>query len=212
MRFSTLCVLAGTALCLSVSAQGDVIIDLGGGWEATIFNEQVDLVVDFFDFDKDIIVLQKFANFIEIDKKTGLPAPLSIAFAQIAPDDETVSHIVLTDAFIFNNTGVNWSTFREMLLGGHVAFDPEASGDFSIDPFTTMTFIDDNTEVIFGGGTVLDGTIWTPGVDSGALVINVDLSRDDPVKFVLKELPIPAPGVTALVACGLLVPRRRRRA
>ncbi len=211
MRFSTLCVLAGTALCLSVSAQGDVIIDLGGGWEATIFNEQVDLVVDFVDFDKDIIVLQKFANFTEIDKKTGLPAPLSIAFAQIAPDDETVSHIVLTDAFIFNNTGVNWSAFREMLLGGHVAFDPEASGDFSIDPFTAMDFIDNNTEVIFSGGTVFDGTIWTPGVDSGALVINVDLSRDDPVKFVLKELPVPAPGALALVACGMLVPRRRRR-
>lgn len=212
MRFSTLCVLAGTALCLSVSAQGNVTIDLGGGWEATIFSEQVDLTVDFFDFDKNILVLQKFANFIEIDKKTGLPAPLSIAFAQIAPDNETVSHIVLTDAVIFNNTGVNWSAFREILLGAHVALDPAASGDFNIDPFTTMTFIDNNTEVIFGGGTVLDGTIWTPGVDSGALVINVDLSRDDPVKFVLKELPIPAPGAIALVACGMLVPRRHRRA
>lgn len=212
MRFSTLCVFSGPVLCLSVSAQADIIIDLGGGWEATIFSEQVDLVVDFFDFDKDIIVLQKFANFTEIDRRTGLPAPLSIAFAQIAPDDETVSHIVLTDAFIFNNTGVNWSAFREILLGAHVAFDPEASADFSIDPFTTMTFIDDNTEVIFSDGTVLDGTIWTPGADRGALVINVDLSRDDPVKFVLKELPVPTPGVLALVAGGMLVPHRRRRA
>ncbi len=211
MRFSTLCVLASTALCLSVSAQADIIIDLGGGWEATIFSEQVDLTVDFFDFDKDIIVLQKFANFTEIDKKTGLPAPLSIAFAQIAPDDETVSHILLTDAFILNNTGVNWSAFREILLGEHVAFDPKASADFSIDPYTTMTFIDDNTEVIFGGGTVLDGTIWRPGDVSGALVINVDLSRDDPVKFVLKELPVPAPGALALLACGMIIPRRRRR-
>ena len=212
MRFSTLCVVSGAALCLSVSAQADIVIDLGGGWEATIFNEQVDLVVDFVDFDKDIIVLQKFANFTEIDKKTGLPAPLSIAFNQIAPDEETVSHIVLTDAFIFNNTGMNWSAFREILLGAHVAFDPAASADFSIDPFTTMTFIDDNTEVIFSGGTVFDGTAWTPGADSGALVINVDLSRDNPVKFVLKELPVPAPGALAIVACGMLVSRRRRRA
>ena len=120
--------------------------------------------------------------------------------------------MILTDAVIFNTTCVNWSALREILLGAHVALDPAASGDFNIDPFTTMTFIDNNTEVIFGGGTVLDGTIWTPGVDSGALVINVDLSRDDPVKFVLKELPIPAPGAIALVACGMLVPRRHRRA
>lgn len=211
MRLSAVCVFSGAAVCLAVSAQAQVVIDLGGGWEATIFNAQVDLTVDFFDFEKDILVLQKFANFTEIDKKTGLPAPLSIAFAQIAPDDETVSHIVLTDAFIFNNTGVNWSAFREILLGEHVAFDPEASSDYSIDPFTAMDFIDNNTEVIFSGGTVFDGTIWTPGVVDGALVINVDLSRDDPVKFVLKELPVPAPGALALVAGSMLVSRRRRR-
>lgn len=198
-------------MCLAVSAQAQIIIDLGGGWQAKIFNAQVDLTVDFFDFEKDILVLEKFANFTEIDKKTGLPAPLSIAFTQIAPDDETVSHIVLTDAFIFNNTGVDWSAFREILLGDHVAFDPEDTSDFSIDPFTTMNFIDKNREVIFSGGTVFDGTIWTPGVVSGALVINVDLSGDDPVKFVLKELPVPAPGALAIIVGGMLVSRRRRQ-
>ena len=211
MRLSAVCVFSGAALCVAVPAQAQIIIDLGGGWEAKIFNADVDLTVDFFDFEKDILVLEKFANFTEIDKKTGLPAPLSIAFTQIAPDDETVSHILLTDAFIFNNTGVNWSVFRETLLGDNVAFDPDESSDFSIDPFTEMDFIDNNTEVIFSGGTVFDGTIWTPGVASGALVINVDLSGDDPVKFVLKELPVPAPGALVLLAGGMLVSRRRRR-
>ncbi len=211
MRFSTLCVLTGTAFGLSVRAQGDVIIDLGGGWEATIFNDNVDLVVDFFDFEQDILVLQKLVEFTVIDEETGLPAPISIAFRQIAPDEETVSHILLTDAFLFNNTGVGWSSFREILLGSDVAFDPEASDDFSIDPFTEMTIVNDDTEVVFSGGTVLDGMIWTPGLESGALVINVDLSGDDAVKFVLKELPIPAPGAIALLACSMLIPRRRRR-
>ena len=211
MQFRALAVALGAVLCLGSFARADLIIDLGGGWQATIFNEgQVDLVVDFVSIDQDIIVLQKFANFTDVDPFTGLPAPLSIAFNQIAPDAQTVSHIVFTDMFIFNTTGLNWTGFREILLGPDVAFDPIASADFSIDPFTTASFNADNSEVLFSGGTVLDGMSWTPGSAAGGLVINIDLSGNAPAKFVLKELPIPAPGALALLALGLLGSRRRR--
>lgn len=200
------------AILVTPIAQADIVIDLGGGWQATIFNEnQVDLIVDLVDFDQDILVLQKFADFIEIDDKTGLPAALSIAFEQIAPDEATISHILLTDMFLINHTGVNWSSFRDILLGSSAAFDPVASADFSIDPFTQMSFNGDNTEVNFSGGLIADGINWTPGLESGALYIDIDLSQDDPVAFILKELPVPAPGAIVLLAFPALSANRRRR-
>ena len=212
MRVNTFFAVVAIAFFANPIVQADIIIDLGGGWQATIFNdEQVDLIVDFVDLDQDILVLQKFANFTQIDPETGLPAALSIAFQQIAPDEETVSHILLTDMFLFNDTGVNWSSFREILLGTSVAFDPVASADFSIDPFSQMSFNDDNTEVIFSGGLIANGSIWTPGLDSGALYIDVDLSQDNPVSFILKELPVPAPGALLLLTCSALFTNSRRR-
>ena len=212
MKIQAFFALVGATILVTPAVQADVIIDLGGGWQATIFNdEQVDLVVDLVDIDQDILVLQKFADFTQIDPKTGLPTPLSIAFQQIARDEDTVSHILITDMFVFNDTGVNWSSFREVLLGTSVAFDPVASADFSIDPFIQMAFNDDNTEVTFSGGLIANGSIWTPGLDSGALYIDVDLSQDDPVAFILKELPVPVPGALLLLTCSVLFARGRRR-
>lgn len=212
MRTNALFAAVTASILVTQVAQADIIIDLGGGWQATIFNEeQVDLVVDFVDLDQDILVLQKFADFTQIDPDTGLPAALSIAFQQIAPDEETVSHILLTDMFLFNDTGVNWSSFREILLGSSVEFDPIASAGFSFDPFNEMLFSDDNKQITFSDGSIDNGSIWTPGLVSGALYINVDLSQDSPVSFILKELPVPAPSALLLFACSALFPLSRRR-
>ena len=89
------------ALVLCPTASADVIIDLGGGWQATIFDEDdVSLAVDFVSLEDNLLVIQKFANFDSIDPLTGLPDPARILFNQIADDDHTVSRIFIADEII----------------------------------------------------------------------------------------------------------------
>jgi hypothetical protein len=204
---------SGAALALDRGASADLILDLGHGWQATIFDPvHVDVTVDPDQSGEDQLVIQKFANFTAIDPITGLPEPVRIAFNQIASDEETASQIVITDELIFNNTGMSWGQYQNILLGGAATFDPLASAGFDISPFTVLSFSPDNQVAYFDGGTVGDGEAFTPGKDGGALVINVDLSGAEPAKFVLKELAIPGPGAIALVVLAVMAPRRRRTA
>lgn len=213
MKSKALIVSTACALMLAPAAMADLVIDLGGGWQATIFNEDnVDLAVDFVSIEEDILVIQKFANFTTIDPFSGQPDPVRIAFNQIADDDMTVSRIVLTDELIFNNTGLDWTSYQEILLGGNVAWNQDASADFSIDPFTTRDYNDDSTIVTFAGGVVGDKTSWTPGIESGGLLMDIDLSGEEAVKFVLKEVPLPGPGALALLGIAGMAGGRRRRA
>ena len=194
------------------SAMADHIRDLGGGWQATLLDENLDLIVDFVG--NDTLVIQKFAKFNETDPFTGMPESLSISFLQTGSDADTVSRIVITDMFLQNNTGIEWNGFREAVLsGGAATINQTESADFSIDPFTTRTYNDRSTTVTFAGGTIGDGEVFTPGAASGGLVIDIDLSDDNPVKFVLKETPlgVPAPGAVALLLVAGGVNRRRRR-
>ena len=213
MRRTVLVVSSVCALALAPAALADLVIDLGGGWRATIFDEDnVDLAVDFVSIEDDILVIQKFANFTTIDPFSGQPDPVQIAFNQIADDALTVSRIVITDQLLFNNTGVDWTSYHETLLGGNVAWNQAESASLSYDPFTTRSYNDDSTIIEFGGGVVADGTAWTPGLESGGLVIDIDLSGEEGVKFVLKEAPLPGPGALALLGVAGLVGGRRRRA
>jgi len=198
---------AAAALALSAgTASADITFDLGGGWEATIFDKaNVDLEVDFVDLRENVLVLEKFAKFVDL-------SPQDIVFTQNEDDANTVSRIVLTEEFIFNNTEFDWDFFTMELLGGVATFDPDASADFSIDPFDTMTFGDGDTSVVFSGGVIESDGHWNPGFESGGLVINVDLSGEEPATFTLREIPVPAPGAFALLAGAGLVARRRRRA
>ena len=207
-------IVAVGALTLTPAAMADLIINLGGGWQATIFNEDnVDLAVDFVSIEDDILVIQKFANFTTIDPFSGQPDPVRIAFNQIDSDANTVSRIVITDELIFNNTGLLWDQYQNVLLGGNVEWNQAESAGFSIDPFTTRSYNDDSTIVTFEGGPgIEDGAAWTPGLDAGGLVIDIDLSGEEAVKFVLKEIPTPGPGALALLGVAGLLGRRRRRA
>ena len=211
MKLRALFVATGCAMALAPAALAGIVIDLGGGWQATTFDEDaVDLAVEFVSIEEDILVLRKFASFDKIDPFTGQPAPLHIAFNQIDDDDLTVSRIVITDELVFNNTSLDWTSYRNILLGGNVAWNQAESADFSIDPFAMRSYSDDSGIVTFFGGVVRDGEEWTPGLDSGGLQIDVDLSGDERVKFVLKESPLPAPGAIALLGIAALGRRRRR--
>jgi hypothetical protein len=205
-------IVAACVLGTCSAVQGELIIPLDGGWQATILDDAIaDLSVDYVG--DDLLVLEKFADFWEIDDITGLPVPIRILFEQVAPDNETVSRIAITDEIILNHTGLHWWDFHMELLSPLAKWNPADSADFSYEPFTSMAFSDDLSGVDFEGGPgIPTGGSWTPGAESGALFIDVDLSGDEYVCFVLKEFPtVPAPGIlSALGLAGLICARRRR--
>ncbi len=210
-RIRTLASFCCLGLAASV-AQADVTIALGGGWEAVIFQENlVDLAVDYVSIEDDVLVIEKFANFASIDPFTGQPDPIRIAFNQVGTDAETVSRIVIADELVANNTGFDFYQFEMVLLGAQATWDQAGSAGFSINPFTEMDFIGDQN-VLFSGGTVEDGTFWTPGELTGELIIDIDLSNTTPSTFILKEIAmVPAPAAVALLGLAGLSTRRRRR-
>jgi len=199
---------AVAGLSLTALACGELVIPLDGGWQATVLDDAMaDLSVDFLG--EDLLVLEKFAEFWKLDDMTGTPVPIRIMFEQVASDAETVSRIAITDEMIINHTGLGWLDFHMELLSPIAVWNPEDSADFSYDPFETMAFSDDLHSVDFDDGFIPDDGVWMPGMTSGALYIDIDLSPTDPVCFVLKEFPTPAPGAWALLAAGFLAARRR---
>ena len=195
-------------------ADAGIILDLGNGWEATLFSDNIDLVVDN-ENDPDLVVLQKFAIFDVIDGFTGSPASVSIGFRQTLPDELTASRIVITEEFLTNKTGMNWTGFRMILLGPHVSFKSSALDDLVINPFAEFELLNEGTEVFFfGGGVVENDSFWNPR-GPGGIAIDIDLYSDlpdDRINFVLKELPVvPGPYSLALISGAMLVTRRRRR-
>lgn len=206
------CFIAGAVVLTIVPAANAVLVlNLGGGWQATIADDvNVDIEVDFVSLPDNVLSIEKFAKFITVDPFTGMPTPVSIVFNQIAPDAETVSRIVISQETIANNTGLDWVAFRNEILGGVATFNQAESATFSINPFTNRTYSASSDAVTFDGGVVTAGSVWTPGFDAGDLVIDIDLSGDSPAKFVLKELP-QVPGPAGLAVLGLLGLARARR-
>ncbi|HYD00808.1 MAG TPA: PEP-CTERM sorting domain-containing protein [Phycisphaerales bacterium] len=201
------------------AASADVVRDLGGGWQVIIADEiadQIDIVADGFVTVDGVrtLVIEKFAEFRSFDPLTGLFGGLPVQFRQVGADADTATRIIITDEALYNNTSQAWTGFRMQLIdSGQAGFDPAATfaSGFSIGPFTTTTYSAGNTQVDFGGGVVPAGGIWYPGLGSGGLVINVNLSNQNPVVFTLKETPVPTPGAAALIGLGGLALSRRRR-
>lgn len=219
IRINKFVVAAALVGCAGSFASADVIRNLGGGWQVVIADavaDQIDIVADGFVTINGVrtLVIEKFAEFRSYDPQTGLFGGLSVQFRQIAADANTATRIIITDEGLYNNTAQPWGGFRMQLIdSGQAGFDPVATfnSGFTYGPFTTMNFSMGNTQVDFGGGSVAPGTNWYPGLGTGGLVIDVNLSNENAVVFTLKETPTPTPGAAALLGLGMLAGSRRRR-
>ncbi len=204
--------LVALGVCAGVAGSAAAeIIDLGGGWQAELFTDNVELIsLGVID---GALTIEKIATFTEIDEFTGEPKPINITFTQIESDDNTASKIVIQSEELTNNTGLDWIDFEFILVdGGNATWNQDEMAGLDILPFTDSEFLQDDTIFRTFGGTVADGDTWFPGAAAGAFVIDTDLSGDAPLIFSLKEAPsVPAPGAIGLLIAGGLVAGRRRR-
>jgi len=176
---------------------------LDSGWDATINDsENVDIVVDAINVVEDYVVIEIFKNFRDFD------TPIVIDF-ESSPN--AVNIIRISDENIVNLTGVDWTDYHWEIInvtGGTATFaDP---GDFSVAPFDTKVLTLDTLDA-FGGGPVLDGSVFAPGQNSGPLDIVTDPAGVELVSFTLVQYPTPEPATLAVLALGGLVLLRRRR-
>jgi len=203
-------VVVGVLAAAAGSAVGE-IIDLGGGWQAETFGDNVSL--ESFGVKDGVLTIEKFATFTDIDEFTGEPVPITINFKQIAADDETAATIIIAAEELTNMTGLDWIDFEFILVdSGNATWDQAGMAGLDISPFVSDEFLEGDTVYRTFDGLVADGSTWTPGAAAGEFVINVDLSGDDPLNFSLKESPsVPAPGALGLLALGGVAAIRRRR-
>lgn len=210
-------VAAATVVLLAAAGACDAVVILqAGGWQAEVddsLGQFVSLTSSGYDPQTRTLTVDKTANFTTINGLTGLPDSIVITFTQIAPDADTALRIVIDEEFVTNSTGVAWGGFQITAQdSGDAAFNQALSAGWTIDPFTMREYSMDSTVVTFTGGTVNPGSQWRPGQLGGDLVLDVDLSRDNPMTFNFKELPlIPAPGAIATAGLGALLLTRRRR-
>jgi hypothetical protein len=206
---------AGAAVLFAAAASDAAVILEAGGWRAEVDDALVNAVsLTNLGYDPQLgtLTLSKTATFTSVSGLTGLPDSVVITWTQTTDDANTANRIIIDGEAVTNGTGIAWGGFRMTAQdSGDATFNPTLSGAFSITPFTNRTYSPDNTVVTFDGGTVAAGAAWNPGA-TGDLVLDVDLSRANPMTFSFKELPlIPAPGAGFAAAAGaLLLPRRRR--
>jgi hypothetical protein len=197
----------GAALLLGTQTSAE-IMDLGGGWQAE-FDPPLILSVTYVDSDIVVAFTEKTFPFEN-------PGPMDITFTQTGEsvsDFGTADRIIIDEATITNDTGMDWIGFW-MATSGPATFNAEASTGFASEPFDIPFFTPDGHLALFAGGLLPDDGVWNPGAGPGGLRIDVDLSADSPVSFVLRQeaMAIPAPGSLVLLAFGgLLAVGRRRR-
>lgn len=231
MKTSRIALLAALSLCITPIASASVIVPLtdgttDSGWQAVLpDNVNVGIVVDRITDSYVRIEIAKSFSYedAQIDPENPNPEylfdPITIIFQQTLPDAQTVGTIQITDESITNNTFFNWTGYNWQVFDSAAAFnitDTENS-NFSIDPFTNMTWTavagwdtSHASGLYVDGGVVAIGETYTPGLDSGKLYIDVDLSLEDS-DFSFAQNPAPEPATMALMGFGALAVIRRRR-
>lgn len=216
----------GVTLVMSSNASAGIVVLGDSGWQAS-WHSSLDSVVDidFMQVIGNTIFIQKSAEFTQ-GAVNGVFPSIAITFKQIG--ESSITNIAIEDEIVTNSTGVAWTGFfMKVMNGGSVSFNQAqtlASGGtgpigFSIDPFTTATFLEESTKLRISGGVLANGESWYPGsgLNDGQLWIDVHSGAlGDYSLFTLKERPLATivPGPSALLAMsGLLfmIGRRRRR-
>lgn len=207
LKKASLAALAVAGLAVGASSAQAGSLALGtSGWTASWSNAldtRLSLVVDSESADS--VFIEKFATFTTSDVNSGGGASgLVITFQKTSTNAKPF--IVIDNEAIVNNTGQTWNGFSFILQPptGDVAFDtgktnvsPPGTGGFSIDPFTTASYSNNDTMLTVGGGSIgstIPGNTWFPGQASGELAIDTDAGSNSLDTFFLKELPTIGPG------------------
>jgi hypothetical protein len=209
---------AGTAQARTID-----LVDNNGvssGWTATVpdTGDAASLSLTFVRSANGVFYFDKTATLTTND------AALVIEFNRVS---STASTLAIGTESITNSTGTDWTGFRTFVstataaggtgAGFQLSLEP---GGFNIDPFTIMNFTNNNTEMDVTGGTVANGTAWTPGsANSGGVAIISGNSADN--RFLLKEIastptaiPLPAAawsGFSVMVGLALIGAAKRVR-
>jgi len=209
--------LALAAFLAVIPATNADTIDLGNsGWQAVLYDgPNIGVLIDA---DTEQFLMIEIIKTFAQPPDSGVFAPITVDFNQIAADGATTAIIVLNDEIITNNTGSDWMDYH-WSIEGPAAFNismTEGTG-FDVSPFTNMDWTpkagwsaNHASALNVDGGIVPDGSTFFPGVDAGMLVIDVDLTAQDS-SFTLTQNPTPERATLLVLAAGLPILARHKR-
>jgi len=180
------------------SAKSIALVDNNGvsaGWTVTIPDSEASGF--------DITFVRSSGNQFFFTKDATLTTNNSPFIISFDKTSSSAKDLVIQSEAITNSTGSSWTGFRELVSSGSVGSTPNFAlttsdgsaglGNFSIDPFTTFSFVNSNTELDVSGGTVASGDTWKPGsASSTGLAIMTNNTTSD--HFTLKEISLPGSG------------------
>ncbi len=222
-RFTAVAAIAGLIVLAShrTTQAGSIVLG-NSGWTASWasgFNGNLSLSVD--NVGTNSVTVEKIATYNTTDLGPGgtFAEPKVVTFEQTSASAKPT--IIVTDEQLTNNTGKTWTGFTHTILDGSTGtgsdtrFDVAATsiglpGGFTINPFTTADFTQNDQILTVGGGTVPSSppgsNTWFPGggPNGGELAILAQPNASGAFRaFSLKEQPLISGGGGGPVAIPL---------